>query len=65
MYTRAFLLATLGLGFGPFWWGGLLALWAPLVSMARVAMGVHYISDVVAGMMLGLIAGGGIVILLR
>jgi len=31
--------------------------WAPLVCLARVSMGVHYLSDVVAGMVVGVIAG--------
>jgi len=29
--------------------------WAPLVALARVAMGVHYLSDIVAGAILGVI----------
>lgn len=62
--ARAFLLAMLGLGLGPLWWGILLAVWAPLVSLARVAMGVHYPSDVLAGMLIGLMAGGATLILL-
>jgi membrane-associated phospholipid phosphatase len=28
-----------------------------LVGLARVAMGVHYLSDVLAGMLLGLLIG--------
>jgi membrane-associated phospholipid phosphatase len=36
----------------------------PLVSLARVAMGVHYLSDVAAGILLGA-AAGGIVLLIR
>jgi membrane-associated phospholipid phosphatase len=31
--------------------------WAPLVALARVAMGVHYLSDIVAGALLGLVVG--------
>ncbi|OGO41662.1 MAG: hypothetical protein A2W36_05695, partial [Chloroflexi bacterium RBG_16_58_14] len=44
--ARAFLLAVLALGLSPLWFGLLLLVWAPLVSLARVAMGVHYLSDV-------------------
>jgi membrane-associated phospholipid phosphatase len=55
--ARAFLLATLALALGPAWFGGLLLVWAPLVCLARVSMGVHYMSDVVAGMLLGILAG--------
>lgn len=56
--ARAFLLAVLAVGLGPGWFGILLAAWAPLVSLARVAMGVHYLSDVLAGMLVGLVMGG-------
>jgi undecaprenyl-diphosphatase len=42
---------------GPVWFGLILVLWAPLVALARVSMGVHYISDVLAGGFLGLIIG--------
>ncbi|MDP2976443.1 MAG: phosphatase PAP2 family protein [Anaerolineales bacterium] len=55
--ARAILIAMLATGLGPAWLALLLWIWAPLVSLARVAMGVHYISDVAAGMFLGLIAG--------
>ncbi|MFZ5858474.1 MAG: phosphatase PAP2 family protein [Chloroflexota bacterium] len=55
--ARAFLIAVLAVGLGPAWLAILLCLWAPLVSLARVAMGVHYVSDVVAGMVLGIIVG--------
>jgi len=55
--TRAFLLAVLALGLGPAWFGLLLLAWAPLVPLARVAMGVHYLSDVVAGAVLGIFIG--------
>ena len=62
--ARALLIAVLALGMGPVWLAVLLCLWAPVVSLARVAMGVHYLSDVVAGGLLGAIAGG-IVLLIR
>jgi undecaprenyl-diphosphatase len=55
--TRAFLLAVLALGLGPAWLGALLIIWAPLVTLARVAMGVHYLSDVIAGGGLGIVLG--------
>jgi membrane-associated phospholipid phosphatase len=48
----------MALGLGPLWFGILLLIWAPMVSIARVATGVHYLSDIIAGMLLGLIAGG-------
>lgn len=55
--ARSVLLATLIVGLGPRWLIPLIVLWAPLVALARVAMGVHYISDVVAGGFLGLLSG--------
>jgi undecaprenyl-diphosphatase len=56
--VRAVMLAVVGLGLGPIWLGLVLCLWAPLVALARVAMGVHYLSDVLAGIFLGLLIGG-------
>jgi undecaprenyl-diphosphatase len=55
--ARAVFLAVLALGLGPLWFGLLLLIWAPLVALARVSLGVHYLSDIVAGMLLGVIAG--------
>lgn len=62
--ARAMLIAVLAIGMGPWWLAILLCLWMPLVSLARVAMGVHYLSDVVAGTILGL-AAGVVVLLVR
>ncbi len=56
--VRAVMLAVIMLGLGPLWLGLVLLVWAPLVGLARVAMGVHYLSDVLAGMLLGLLIGG-------
>lgn len=55
--TRALMLATLAVGFGPAWLAAILVVWAPLVGLARVAMGVHYLSDVIVGALLGIIMG--------
>jgi undecaprenyl-diphosphatase len=55
--ARAILLATLVTGVGPFWLGAILMLWAPLVALARVALGVHYLSDVFVGAVLGFLGG--------
>jgi undecaprenyl-diphosphatase len=55
--ARATLLSLLALGLGPLWLGLLLLAWAPLVILARVAMGVHYLSDVLAGAGLGILIG--------
>ncbi len=55
--ARAIALAILGLALGPALHsselGWLLLIWAPLVMLARVAMAVHYLSDVLAGALLG------------
>lgn len=53
--ARAFLIAVLAAALAPLWLGILLWIWAPLVSLARVAMGVHYLSDVIAGALLGIV----------
>ena len=55
--ARAFLIAVMATGMGPTGLAAGLWIWAPLVSLARVAMGVHYLSDVVAGLVLGILAG--------
>ena len=55
--ARVVLIAILALGMGPDWLAVIICLWAPLVALARVAMGVHYLSDVVAGFGLGAVAG--------
>jgi undecaprenyl-diphosphatase len=62
--TRAMLLAVIMLGLGPAWLGVLLLIWAPLVGLARVAMGVHYLSDVAAGMLIGLVIGAIVLLVL-
>jgi membrane-associated phospholipid phosphatase len=55
--ARLTMLAVFSLGFGPAWFCALLFLWTPAVALARVAMGVHYLSDMVGGAVLGGIFG--------
>jgi undecaprenyl-diphosphatase len=55
--ARATLLAIIAIGSGSPWFALTLCLWAPLVILARVAMGVHYLSDVLAGALLGVALG--------
>ena len=53
--ARSFLIAVIASALGPIWLVAVLWVWAPLVALARVSMGVHYLSDVVAGAVLGVI----------
>jgi undecaprenyl-diphosphatase len=55
--ARAALIAVLALGLGPQWLAILVLVWAPMVSLARVAMGLHYLSDILAGLVLGVAIG--------
>ena len=55
--ARALLIGTMAVALGPAWLGAILAVWGPLVALARVAMGVHYLSDVIAGAILGIVVG--------
>ena len=55
--ARAVMLAVIAVGLGPAWLAVLLVIWAPLVILARVAMGVHYLSDVLAGALVGAVTG--------
>lgn len=54
--ARAFLIAVLAVGLAPGWLAIALLIWAPLVAVARVLMGVHYISDIFAGIIVGIVA---------
>jgi undecaprenyl-diphosphatase len=55
--ARGSMLAVLAVGLGPAWFGVALLVWAPLMALARVMMGVHYLSDILAGLALGAIFG--------
>jgi undecaprenyl-diphosphatase len=55
--ARSFLLAVLATGWGPAWLAPMLWIWAPLVGVARVALGVHFLSDIVAGAAIGIGVG--------
>jgi len=55
--ARAVMLAGVAIGLGPAWLGILLVVWAIAVVLARVMMGVHYLSDVLAGALLGGLMG--------
>ena len=51
--ARCILIMVLSFGFTPTWLAMIISIWAILVSVARVGLGVHYLSDVIAGMILG------------
>ena len=55
--ARSAMLAVMAVGLGPAWFAWLVVIWAPLVSLARVITGVHYLSDVFAGIIVGILAG--------
>lgn len=57
--ARAFLLPVMAAMLGPGWFAGALFVWGPLVALARVAMGVHYVVDVIAGALLGILMSFG------
>ncbi|MFP3852651.1 MAG: phosphatase PAP2 family protein, partial [Anaerolineales bacterium] len=54
----AVLLVVLAAGWGPAFLLPVLFIWAPLVMLSRVALGLHFLSDIVAGALLGLLLGG-------
>ena len=53
--ARSFFIAVIATGLGTSGVAVLLWIWAPLVALARVAMGVHYVSDIVAGAIVGIV----------
>lgn len=62
--ARAAMLALFAVVLGPFWLALIMVVWALLVGLSRVMTGMHYLSDVVAGMLLG-VASGGLILLAR
>lgn len=61
--SRGGALAAMGLVVGPVWFGILVAVWGMLLALSRVLMGVHYVSDSVAGFVLGVCIVGLIMLL--
>jgi membrane-associated phospholipid phosphatase len=49
------MLAAMAIGVGPLWLAYILLFWAPAMALARVAMGLHYLSDVLAGFVVGVL----------
>jgi undecaprenyl-diphosphatase len=58
--VRTVALSTLAFGLHGLSWGFGLVLWAVVVGLARIAMGVHYVTDVLAGYAVGIAVGGGV-----
>lgn len=55
--ARTAMLAFLAFAFAPAWLGWVLSAWCILVCLARVSLHVHYLSDVLAGILVGILAG--------
>jgi membrane-associated phospholipid phosphatase len=55
--ARSAALAVMGIAVGPPWFAITLVLWSPWVGISRVALSVHYLSDVVAGWIVGAVMG--------
>ncbi len=61
--ARATMLAVLVVGLGPAWLAPIILIWAPLVTLSRVAMDLHYLSDALAGAALGILVGAALLLL--
>ena len=55
--ARGAMLSVVALGLGPAWLATLLLAWAPLMALSRVMMGLHYLSDILVGMAIGIVMG--------
>lgn len=56
--ARAAMLTVLMLLSGYVWIGLAMVIWTLLVDISRVGLGVHYISDILAGSIIGILMGG-------
>ena len=55
--ARGFMIAVFSLALGVPWLSALLWLWATALGLSRVATGLHYLSDTLGGILLGVLAG--------
>jgi undecaprenyl-diphosphatase len=62
--ARATLLTIFVIIWGPLWLGAIFLLWTIAVSLARIAMALHYVSVVLMGVLIGGAAGVIIVLLI-
>jgi undecaprenyl-diphosphatase len=61
--ARAIMLTTIMLLTGYIWIGIIMIIWALLVCLARIGLGVHYISDIVVGSLIGIFMGVLVVVI--
>jgi undecaprenyl-diphosphatase len=62
--TRVFFLTSMAWSIAPIWFAILLSIWAPLVALSRIQTGLHYLSDVLAGVLLGWVLGKLVLLLI-
>ena len=55
--AKTMTLAVIFLGCHSVWSGALIFLWAIMVGFSRIALGVHYLSDITVGYLIGLLGG--------
>ena len=55
--ARAAMLTVVMLLSGMWWIGLILAVWAILVDYSRIGLGVHYLSDILGGSLIGILMG--------
>ena len=63
--ARAGILLGMILWLGPDWIRTTMIVYSPLMALARISMGLHYLSDVLVGFGLGLLLSAGVVIWLN
>ncbi|NQS92366.1 MAG: phosphatase PAP2 family protein [Chloroflexi bacterium] len=56
--ARATMLTVIMLLTGYIWIGLMMVIWTLLVDVSRVGLGVHYISDILVGTLIGILMGG-------